>query len=177
MIRITGGKFRGFLIKEVPDRRTRYTTSMVRQAIFNMIDVKGKTFLELFCGSCAVLIEAISRGASGGSAVDISMRAVKICKENLERLGLLNTVKLYRTDATKFVKSKGESFDVIFLDPPYGLSLVERTMKAMREDLLNDGGIVIIEKWKKESIYIPKFLEMINAKTYGDSEVVILKKP
>ncbi len=176
MIRITGGKFRGRMIKEVPDRRTRYTSSVVRQAIFNMIDVYGKSFLDLFCGSCLVLIEAISREAIGGAGVDISGRAISTCRENLKNLGILNLVKLYKTDAIRFVRSKGESFDVIFMDPPYGLGLADKILKRMREDILKDGGVVIVEEDKRWRVTVPEFLEVVSEKIYGDTKLVVMRK-
>ena len=176
MIRITGGKFRGRMIREVPDRRTRYTSSVVRQAIFNMIDVRGKSFLDLFCGSCLVLIEAISRGAVGGAGVDVSGRAISTCRENLRNLGVIDLVKLYKTDAVRFVRSRGESFDVIFMDPPYGLRLSDRVLKNMREDILKDGGIVIVEEEKRWKVIVPEFLEVLSERVYGDTKLVVMRK-
>ncbi len=176
MIRITGGIFKGRNLKVVPDPRTRYTSSMVRQAIFNMVDVKGKGFLELFCGSCIVTAEALSRGAESASVVDISRKAISVCRENLESLGVLEKVTIYKSDAVRFVKSRGKAFDIIFMDPPYGLGLVEEVLKAMRPDILKKGGIVIVEKFKKEGIFVPEFLEVLEERNYGDSGVVILRK-
>ena len=176
MIRITGGNLKGRTIKSVPDKRTRYTSSILRQAIFSIVNVEGRSFLDLFCGSCSVLIEALSRGATFGAGVDISPKAIKTCRENLKRLGLEGLSILYKADATRFVRSKGEAFDVIFMDPPYELGLVDRTLKNMREDILSEGGILILEASKREYFDIPKFLRIVRSREYGDSKLVVLKK-
>jgi 16S rRNA (guanine966-N2)-methyltransferase len=176
MIRITGGALKGRLIRKVPDKRTRYTSSMVRQAIFNLVDVRGKKFLDLFCGSCLVLIEALSRGAVEGAGVDISSKAMAICKRNLKELKLYDKVRLYKSDAVRFVQSKGEKFDVIFMDPPYSLNISSKVLKSMREDLLSENGLIIVEESKKSQIFIPSFLEIIKEKNYGDTKLVVLKK-
>jgi len=78
-MRITGGRLRGRGVRRVPDPRTRYTPSIVRKAIFDVVDVEDKTFLDLFCGSCVVAIEALSRGASSVAVVDVSSKAVATC--------------------------------------------------------------------------------------------------
>ncbi len=176
MIRITGGEYKGIELKTVPCKKTRYTPAMVRQALFNMVDVEGKSFLDLFCGSCIVLIEALSRGAKEGAAVDVSQTAISICKENLKKLNLLDRVRLYKTNAVSFVKSKGRDYDIIFMDPPYELGLVDKIFKSMRAEILKKNGIVIVELSKREKFTLPEYLEKIKEKTYGDTKVVILKR-
>lgn len=176
MIRITGGRLKGRTIREVPDKRTRHTSSIVRQALFNMVDVEGKSFLDLFCGSCAVLIEALSRGASFGAGVDVSGRAISICKVNLKELGLFEKVRLYKTDAVRFVRSPGMSFDVVFMDPPYKHDLASKVLKGMREDLVSDGGIVVVEERKGVEVFVPDFLEIVKERVYGDTKLVVMRK-
>ncbi len=176
MIRISGGFLKGRLIKEVPDKRTRYTSSVVRQALFNMVDVEGKSFLDLFCGSCLVMIEALSRGASEVFGVDISGKAISACKKNLSDLRISDRAVLYKGNAVNFVKSSGRSFDVIFMDPPYGLNLANKVLASMRRDILEGNGILVVEEKKNSDLIIPDFLEIISEKKYGDTKLVVMRK-
>ncbi len=176
MIRISGGVFKGKMIREVPDKRTRYTSSLVRQALFNMVDVHEKSFLDLFCGSCLVLIEAISRGASMATGVDISPRALSTCKMNLEDLGIIDRVTLYKADAIRFVKSPGMPFDVVFMDPPYGLGISSRVLRSMRKDFVRESGLVVVEEPKREELVVPEFLQVEKVREYGDTKLVVMKK-
>ena len=176
MIRISGGFLKGRLIREVPDRRTRYTPSIVRQALFNMVDVEDKSFLDLFCGSCLVLIEALSRGASEAFGVDVSGKAISTCRRNLSELGIYDRVTLYKGNAVGFVKSSGRSFDVIFMDPPYGLNIANKVLSSMREDILEDDGILVIEERKDANLTVPNFLEIVSEKKYGDTKLVVMRK-
>ncbi len=176
MIRISGGFLKGRLIREVPDKRTRYTSSIVRQALFNMIDVENKSFLDLFCGSCLVMIEALSRGASEAFGVDISGKAISTCRRNLSELGILDRAFLYKGNVLGFVRSSGRSFDVIFMDPPYGLNMASRVLSSMREDLLEDSGFLIVEERKNTHLTVPHFLEIVSEKIYGDTKLVVMRK-
>ncbi|MCD6449134.1 MAG: RsmD family RNA methyltransferase [Thermotogaceae bacterium] len=176
MIRITGGVFKGRLIHEVPDKRTRPTTSVVRQAVFNMIDVEGKSFLDLFCGSCAVLIEAISKGACCGFGVDISSRAISTCRKNIKLLGIGDKVTLYKANVLSFVRSGGRGFDVIYIDPPYGLGIAQKLLNVMKKEIINLDGVVVIEEKKDEKINLPPFLKEDKVKVYGDSFIMIARR-
>ncbi len=176
MIRITGGIFKGRFIYDVPGKRTRPTTSIVKQAVFNMVDVDGKSFLDLFCGSCAVLIEAISRGACCGYGVDISLKAIATCKNNAKLLEIEDKVTLYKANALSFVRSSGMGFDVIYIDPPYGLGIAQKVLKAMKEDILNPDGILIIEERRGEKITLPPFLKEEKVKIYGDTTIIVARR-
>ena len=176
MLRITGGYLKGRRVKGPPGRGTRPTTSVVRKAVFDVLEVGGKSFLELFCGSCVVSIEALSRGASEAAVVDISIKAIRTCRENLRDLGLLDMVRIYRADAMGFVKSAGRSFDVVFMDPPYDRGLVSRVLLSMNPFLLTDEAKVVVEKSRREEIEVPDFLVEIFRREYGDSVVLIFEK-
>ncbi|WP_241240625.1 RsmD family RNA methyltransferase [Thermotoga sp. Ku-13t] len=172
MLQITGGSLRGRKIEPVPDPRTRYTSSMVRQALFSMIDVSGKSFLELFCGSAVVSIEAISRGARRAVAVDVSKLAVQIARKNAQRLGVDLTVLCM--DYRRFLEKNMERFDVVFLDPPYDLDFVSEALKLLSgKDVAET---IVVEKSKREKVAIPDRFELIKQRTYGDSELLILRR-
>ncbi len=144
---------------------------MVRQALFSMVDVVGKSFLELFCGSAVVSLEALSRGASRAVAVDISRTAVRIAHENAKKLGVELTV--FCMDFRKFLEKNMERFDVVFLDPPYELGFVEEALQRLAEK--STGEIIVVEKSKREKAFIPKEFEVLKQRVYGDSELIILK--
>ncbi|AEH50538.1 RsmD family RNA methyltransferase [Pseudothermotoga thermarum] len=173
ILRITGGFLKGRLVKPVPDPRTRYTGSMVRQAIFNMIDVKDKTFLELFCGSAVVSIEAISRGAKSATVVDISPLALKTALQNAENCGI--KLEAVRADFKVFLKNCSKDFDIVFADPPYNAGYVDELLKILAEKP-NVGSLIVIEKAFRETYDKPTEFEILKSKRYGDSEVVILER-
>ncbi|MGJ8455652.1 16S rRNA (guanine(966)-N(2))-methyltransferase RsmD [Pseudothermotoga sp. U03pept] len=172
-MKITGGIFKGRELKSVPDRRTRYTTSLVRQAIFSMIEVAGASFLELFCGSAVVSLEALSRGANFAVAVDISRKAVKTASENSKLLQA--NLKIVNADFERFLKASDESFDFVFADPPYDLGFVQRLL-----DLLSErpeiGKIIIVEKAVAEGFVLPVTFTLAKTKRYGDTEIVLLER-
>jgi len=172
-VKITGGIFKGRELKSVADPRTRYTTSLVRQAIFSMIEVAGASFLELFCGSAVVSLEALSRGASSAVAVDISRKAVRTASEN-SRL-LQANLKIVNADFERFLRTCEEPFDFVFADPPYNLGFVQRLL-----DLLSErpgiGKIIIVEKAVAESFVLPVTFLLVKTKKYGDTEILLLER-
>lgn len=172
MLQITGGFLKGRKVQPVPDPKTRYTSSMVRQALFSMVDVTNKSFLELFCGSAVVSLEAISRGAKRVVAVDVSRLATKVARQNAEKLGVQLTVLCM--DYRRFLEKNVESFDVVFIDPPYELGFVNEAVRLLSEKKLAE--TIVVEKSKREKIIVPTELEVLKERTYGDSELVILRR-
>ncbi len=172
-MKITGGIFKGRELKPVPDNRTRYTTSIVRQAIFNMIDVSSKSFLELFCGSAIVSFEAISRGAINVTAVDISRKAIITAIENSKAIGV--EVKVVNSDFRRFLTSCNQSFDITFADPPYNKGFVQKLLDTLsKKDYI--GKMIIIEKAASEKFTLPEQFLLVKLKKYGDTEIVVLER-
>ena len=168
--RITGGKYRGRKLKTGDFFRP--TMSSVRSALFNMVNVEGKSFLELFCGSCVVSCEALSRGADRVVCVDRSKRALKICRKNLETIG--NSARLVYKDAIDYLKTAREKFDIVFLDPPYeNVEVIEKTLQ-LRPRVMRKEGLAILEKGKRIKIDLSGF-EITKRKGYGETELVFLK--
>ena len=166
---------KGRYVREVGGK-VRHTSSIVRKALFDSLNVEDKTFLELFCGSCVVSIEALSRGAKEVHVVDVSGRSITVCKSNLKELGLIEKAKIYKTDAVRFVKSSGISYDVVFMDPPYEFGLVSKVLKNMREDLVAEDGTVVVEHSKREHFEVPDFLKILDIKHYGDTVLTFMKR-
>ena len=123
----------------------RPTTDQVKEALFNIIqfDIEGRRCLDLFAGTGQLGIEALSRGARECVFVDVSRDSLKLVRENLRRCGLQAPV--VQCDADAFLR-RGEKFDLIFLDPPYGTGQDARAMEAVKAfDILSKGGIMVCE--------------------------------
>ncbi len=144
-MRVITGKCRGRRLMEPAGNDVRPTTDQVKEALFNIIqfDIEGRKALDLFAGTGQLGIEALSRGAASCTFIDASRESVRLVKENLARCGLAGRV--LNMDALEYLKT-GETFDLIFLDPPYGTGLDARAMLAVKEfDILSKGGIMICE--------------------------------
>lgn len=145
-MRIVGGIYKGRKLKTFEGDEIRPTSDMARESLFNIlrdriIDAK---FLDLFCGTGAMGIEALSRGAKEVTFNDFSKKSVNLTKENLNSLGEINNAKISVSGALEFLQRTGEKFDIIFLDPPYKSDLGEKAL-SVAKNALSDGGIVIFE--------------------------------
>lgn len=154
-MRVITGSARGRKLREPQGMDIRPTTDMVKEAIFNIVqfDVEGRRVLDLFAGTGQLGVEALSRGAESATFVDQSRDAVKIVRENLEHCGMTGDVR--QCNAMSFLESCG-SFDLIFIDPPFGSELYENALeKIIKFDILSEGGIIICES--KREISLPEF--------------------
>ncbi len=141
------------IISSVPDTRTRYTPAIVREALYDIIDVEGKDMLELFGGSGIVSAEAISRGVKQTTIVEISRSSCTTIRKNLSKLHHLS--KIINVDfriALRRLSKKCNKYDFIFADPPFKTGLLLETFNEIDKhfELLKPGGIVIIESFEKE---------------------------
>ncbi len=143
-MQITGGKFKGFKIKVPKD--TRPTSAFNRKRIFDIIgNVEGLRILDLFCGSGALGLEAISRGAEFCVFVDLRNESFKVVNENLKKLGVLDSALVIKEDALKFCRNwGGEKFDLIFADPPYSWEKYAEVLECVKR-LLNENGVFVLE--------------------------------
>ncbi len=136
----------------------RPTAARVREALFNILphELSGLKVLDLFAGTGNVTIEALSRGAAEAILVESSTGAGKVIRENLRRLRLMNRAKVWITPVARAVRllaRRGESFDVIFLDPPYEHHLLEPSLKIIAQGaLLRDTGVLIAEHSVREKL-------------------------
>lgn len=154
-MRVITGTARGRKLKTPPDYDVRPTTDNVKECIFNIIsfDIEGRRVLDLFAGTGQLGIEALSRGAAEAVFVDNSQDSLKIVKENLRLCGF--TAHVFQSDAVSFLKSASK-FDIIFVDPPYDSALYEPVIDTIVGfDLLNDGGIIIVESRKEYAVPSP----------------------
>lgn len=157
-MRVITGAAKGRPLKTVKGRDIRPTTDRVKESLFNVIGprVAGADFLDLFAGSGAVGIEALSRGAASCVFVELMTQHLKVVEENLAATGLQERAQLLRRDARAAVADldkRDSRFDLIFVDPPYAQALVEQALNSITEyRLLKPGGWVICEHHKKDSV-------------------------
>ena len=170
-MRVVAGKYKRKNLITLEGDDTRPTKDMVKEAIFDTVLIKDTdTFLDLFAGSGAIGIEAISRGASKVVFNDSNPKAVNIIKENLNNLKELATV--HNEDAFNLVNRLKESFDYIFIDPPYVFDRYDELIDSIKSNnLLKQGGTLILEINKDTIINHPIFKE----KKYGISKVLYIK--
>ena len=148
-MRIISGSARGRKLNDVKID-IRPTSDMVKESIFNIIqfDIEGRRVLDLFSGSGQLGIEALSRGARSAVFVDSNPQAVKLIYQNLKSSGFFDLSLVYARDALKCLEKElyNETFDIIFIDPPYDTSLLPETLYAVIGfDKLNTNGIIICE--------------------------------
>lgn len=154
-MRIIAGKFRSRRIFAPPGEATRPTSDRLRETLFNVIsgDVPGSVFLDLYAGSGAVGLEALSRGAVKVYAVERDRAAQRLVEQNLAALGITEHFELLKTDVAPGLRelaADGVQFDIVFLDPPYeDHGAYERSARLLAKLMLvKDGGLVIAEHEK-----------------------------
>ncbi|MBQ9449557.1 MAG: 16S rRNA (guanine(966)-N(2))-methyltransferase RsmD [Acholeplasmatales bacterium] len=176
-MRITAGVYRHREIKMTNLDTTRETQDKVRMAIFNML---GQYFedgmaLDLFSGSGAMGIEAISRGIAHADFNDLNKQAINVTKSNLDNLKITD-YSLYNLDYQEFYKRCDKKYDLIFLDPPYMMNNIEEILKLTMPHLTPKGKIIF--EMGKESKYevLSDELEILKDKTYGIKRVVVYRR-
>lgn len=168
-MRIVSGTLRGRKLES--NINIRPTLEKVREAIFSMVDVKGKKFLDLFAGSGSIGIEAYSRGAKEVWFIEKNEKIISVLKRNLLNLNVEG--KAVKGNVFNVLKNIDKKFDIIFLDPPYDEGFIKKTIQVL-PDVLSDEGIVIIESSKREKFELNGF-KKLKEKRYGDTIITILK--
>ena len=173
-MRVDSGKFKGRKLQENKYDHIRPTTDKVRQALFVKLQffLPGKKVLDLFCGTGALGIEALSRGADSVVFVDKDARSVQMTKTNLKNLGI--DTKVFKCDACLFLNRCEEKFDLIILDPPYKSGLYEKVLPIIKErQLLTEDGIIVCEHATEDTFDYGDF-EMFDEKRYGNITLTYL---
>lgn len=172
---ITGGIYKGRKIQAPSENTTRPTLSKAREGVFSslfsLIDFENKSFLDLFAGSGIMGLEALSRGFDV-CFVEKNLKVTSVLKRNFSSLNI--HPQLFTMDATKFLNSSTQTFDVIYIDPPYKSDLYEKSLDIIYEkNILNDNGIIIVEHDSQKTF--DKF-KIIKQKTYSNKFVTFLEK-
>ncbi|MBI3677214.1 MAG: 16S rRNA (guanine(966)-N(2))-methyltransferase RsmD [Proteobacteria bacterium] len=186
-MRITGGTLRGRNLAAPADNRVRPTSDKVRQAIFNVLEhndfgvgfsLEGARVADLFAGTGALGLEALSHGARFCLFVDDSAESRALIRTNVEAFGLTGVTKIWRRDATSMgplAAGAGGSFDLVFLDPPYRKNLVAPALASLREGgWLAPNAVAVTEMAEDERPTADSF-EQLGERVYGDTRVVISK--
>jgi len=181
-VRIVAGKFRGKLLLSPHDEGIRPTADRVREAVFNMLasrlgpHFEGRRVLDLFAGTGALGLEALSRGAAFVAFVDTSTEARGLIRDHIEAFGAGGVSKLLRRDATDLGPAGSlKPFDLVFLDPPYGRGLGERALASAR-----DGGwiapeaTIVLEEGRDTALDLPAGFVVDDRRIYGAAAVHLL---
>ena len=153
-MRIIGGEARGRRLKAPHGAGTRPTADRVRETIFNILGQRldGERVLDLYAGSGALALEALSRGASAAVLVERDREAARICQENVDALGYGSRVQLVRGDAGQALGRLTGAFDLIFIDPPYAAGPAAALALLGERGLVAPGGRVVAEHDKRDEL-------------------------
>lgn len=190
-MRVIGGRFRGFTLKAPAGDRIRPTADRVREAVFNMLagDVDGAIVLDLFAGTGAMGLEALSRGASHCSFIDISPLACRTVRENIERLGVGEMCRVVRADVRSFLRRPVEDdflggCGLVFADPPYERGFPADVVEDLGRwpGLAEDARVVVESEARRvppagEGEVLVDGVTVDRKRRYGDTTVIILRYP
>jgi 16S rRNA (guanine966-N2)-methyltransferase len=182
-MRVVGGRLKGRNLASPSSRDIRPTADRLRESVFNILihaygdPISGARVLDLFAGTGALGIEAISRGAAFALFVDNGTEARALLRNNVEALGLGGVTKVFRRDATNLGPAHPvEPFSLAFLDPPYGKRLADKALVSLRDGgWLTVGALVVVEEAKAAAFAAPDGFEELERRVYDDTEFVFLR--
>lgn len=175
-MRIISGKYGSRKLETPKDDKIRPTSDKIRGSIFNSlmshIDVQDVRVLDLFSGSGALGLEALSRGARFCHFFDNDRTSYGLTRFNADQLATSWDFKITLADATKLPANSGEKFDLFFCDPPYAKDLIAPCLEALEKgDWLNEGAIGVLESEKDWSLAGADKFEILSEKEYGDTKI------
>lgn len=179
-MRIIAGCFKGRSLRSPGSWNIRPTSDRLRESLFNVLahaygdPVKDSRVLDLFAGTGALGIEALSRGAAFVCFVEEAAEARGLIKENIELLGLAAQSKVFRRDATRMGHAHpNEPFSLVFCDPPYGKNLAPSALSsAIKGGWITIGALVVIEERADVSVELPTGLILLERRIYGDTQII-----
>lgn len=178
-MRVITGKYRGRSLNGPKHEGLRPTSDRVREALFNIIGPKisDASLLDLFAGTGAIGIEALSRGANSVVFNDHNQQSIKLIKKNLEFVDPGDQYRILQTSAVNALEilfREGLKFDIIFLDPPFAAGILDDTIKLIANyHLLQQDGILIVEHPKKLTFDVDRF-QVAKVRNYGDVNLTLL---
>ena len=182
-MRIVGGHLRGRALAGPSAEGIRPTSDRLRETIFNVLahayddPVPGARVIDLFAGTGALGIEAISRGAAFALFVDEGAAARGVIRQNVEALGLGGTTRLFRRDATRLGPSGTNGvFDLVFCDPPYGRDLAPAALASCAEGgWLKPGALILVEEAASTALAWPAGFAELERRATGDTQIAFLR--
>lgn len=178
-MRVITGKARGVPLATLPGEDVvRPTSQRVKEAMFSAIqfEIADRAVLDAFAGSGQLGLEALSRGAASCLFLDQDAKALQIVKQNLTRAKLLDHAKLLQLDSVQYLRRTEETFDIIFLDPPYGKSMLQDSI-PLAAARLNLGGLLVCEAQAKE--FLPEGMEgtaLRKSYKHGKTKICVYQK-
>lgn len=182
-MRVVGGRLKGRNIASPTTQAIRPTADRLRESLFNILihayesPIADARVLDLFAGTGALGIEAVSRGAKFTLFVDNGSEARALLRNNVEALGLGGVTKVYRRDAADLGPAHPvEPFSLVFLDPPYRMKLAEKSLNSLRDGgWLTPGALLVVEEAKDAAFAVPEGFEELERRAYDDTEFTFLR--
>jgi 16S rRNA (guanine966-N2)-methyltransferase len=186
MLRIIAGKHRGRKIESKENASIRPTGSRARGAIFNILmhgrfgtqensPLIDKPVLDLFCGTGALGLEALSRGAGHVTFVDRSAESIALARQNAKQMGEEDNTHFLRSDSASLPAAR-KRFTLAFLDPPYDSGLALKALKSMdAQGWLEKDAVVVVELSAREALVPPESYTMFDERKYGNTQIVFLQ--
>ena len=181
-MRVVGGRFRGRPLESPGSDRIRPTSDRLRESLFNILEhgyggLEDRRVIDLFAGTGALAIEALSRGARFALLVDDGAEARAAIRANVETFGLGGITRIFRRDARELGNApQGEQFDLAFLDPPYGLGLAEPALEALSDGgWLSPDAVVVVEEAARTTLMPPPGYLVCQKRTMGDTQIAFLR--
>jgi 16S rRNA (guanine966-N2)-methyltransferase len=193
MMKVTAGKYRGRNIESRPDKNLRPTSSRVREAIFNLLvhgkfmkqedfvrddnpsALEGRKAVDIFCGTGALGLEAMSRGVEHVTFVDQDSKILAITRRNVEHFGEQSHAQFIRSDSTRLPRAPMKH-ELAFVDPPYNKNLAPKALESLRDQgWLAHGAVVLVEHAKKEDLTVPEKFYLVDTREYNVTRISILQ--
>ncbi len=180
-MRIVGGEKKGRTLKGPSSSTTRPTSDRLRESLFNVLahgyedPCSGAQVLDLFAGTGALGLEAISRGASFALFVEEDAGARATIRDNIEALALTGSTRIFRRDATRLGPLNGTPFSLVFCDPPYGKGLAEAALISARAGGWLAGNCLLVVEEKTGAFITPEGFHELERRSYDESELILLE--
>jgi 16S rRNA (guanine966-N2)-methyltransferase len=183
-MRIVGGRLRGRALATPKSAAIRPTADRLRESLFNILahaygdPVNGARALDLFAGTGALGLEAVSRGATFALFVDDGAEARALIRANVEQLGLGGVTRIFRRDATRLGPAHPvEPFGLVFADPPYGRGLAEQALAAARDGgWLKPDALIVVEEAADANFFASSGFEELERRDYDDTQLIFMRR-
>jgi 16S rRNA (guanine966-N2)-methyltransferase len=177
-MRVISGVAKGKKLNTIEGNDTRPTTDRLKETLFNIIslDVRDCNFLDLFSGSGAIGIEALSRGAKSCYFIDNSKQCCEIINMNLKNTNLLSKANVIKSDCSNAISSINKTFDIIFIDAPYYKDKTNSLLQQIKQtEVLSKDGMIIVEQGSKDDLPNIDGIEIIKIKKFKTTTFVFIK--